>query len=231
MKLIGLLGGMSWESTQTYYQILNKEVRCQLGGLHSARVLLHSVDFAQIEQLQHRGDWDETARILIDAAQGLEKAGAEFLMIGTNTMHKVAEPIEKAVNIPLLHIADATAVALQAAGVEKVGLLGTAFTMEQPFYKERLVQKFGLEVITPTKTDRAMVHQVIYQQLCLGDIQAKSKLQYLSVIEKMVSQGAQAIILGCTEIGLLIQQSDTEIPLFDTTELHAKAAVALALES
>lgn len=228
MKTIGLLGGMSWESTQTYYRLINEGVKSRLGGLHSAKLVLYSVDFAEIEALQHQGDWPATARILSGAALSLENAGADFLMIGTNTMHKVAPEIEEAINIPLLHIADATAKVLTQDHIQRVGLLGTRFTMEQAFYRERL-EAAGIEVVTPDAPQRAEVHRVIYEELCQGEIQAASRETYLAVINSLAEQGAQAVILGCTEIGLLIKQTDTPVPLYDTTAIHAAQAVNQAL--
>ncbi|ARM84550.1 aspartate/glutamate racemase family protein [Marinobacter salarius] len=228
MKTIGLLGGMSWESTQTYYRLINEGVKSRLGGLHSAKLVLYSVDFAEIEALQHQGDWPATARILSGAALSLENAGADFLMIGTNTMHKVAPEIEEAINIPLLHIADATAKVLTQDNIQRVGLLGTRFTMEQAFYRERL-EAAGIEVVTPDAPRRAEVHRVIYEELCQGEIQAPSREAYLDVINSLAEQGAQAVILGCTEIGLLIKQTDTPVPLYDTTAIHAAQAVNQAL--
>jgi len=229
MKTIGLLGGMSWQSSVSYYQTINQEVHRRLGGLNSAKLILNSVNFSLIEQLQHRGEWGETARLLSIEAQNIERAGADCLVIGTNTMHKVADEIQKAIDIPLLHIADATAVKLKQDGVETTGLLGTSFTMEQAFYKGRLTDKFGLSVRVPDERGRAMVHSVIYNELCQGKIEAESKSGYLDVIYGLVEQGAQGIILGCTEIGLLVQQADVEIPLYDTLDIHAKAAVNWAL--
>jgi len=228
MKTIGLLGGMSWESTQTYYRLINEGVKSRLGGLHSAKLVLYSVDFAEIEALQHKGDWPETARILSGAALSLENAGADFLMIGTNTMHKVAPEIEEATNLPLLHIADATANVLTQDNIQRVGLLGTRFTMEQAFYRERL-EAAGIEVVTPDAAQRAEVHRVIYEELCQGKIQAASREAYLTVVNSLAEQGAQAVILGCTEIGLLIKQTDTSVPLYDTTAIHAAQAVNQAL--
>lgn len=229
MKTIGMLGGMSWESTANYYCAINQSVKQQLGGLHSAQIVLHSVDFDPIEKLQHQGDWQGTANILKNAALSVEAAGADFLMICTNTMHKVAGEIEQVINIPLLHIADATAETLLAQGIKKVGLLGTAFTMEQDFYKGRLSDQFNLEVIVPNQPDRQIVHDVIYQELCLGKINADSKQEYLRIIDALAAEGAEAVILGCTEISMLIQQSDTEVTLLDTTAIHAEKAVSLAL--
>lgn len=228
MKTIGLLGGMSWESTQTYYRLLNEGVKTRLGGLHSAKIVLYSVDFAEIEALQHKGDWPATADILSGAALSVQNAGADFLVIGTNTMHKVATEIEQAIGIPLLHIADATAQALKADGISRVGLLGTRFTMEQAFYRDRL-EAAGIDVTTPDGSQRDEVHRVIYEELCRGKIKTDSRNAYLDIVSSLSSRGAQAVILGCTEIGLLIKQADTGVPLYDTTEIHAARAVALAL--
>ncbi|MGM0632177.1 MAG: aspartate/glutamate racemase family protein [Pseudomonadota bacterium] len=228
MKTIGLIGGMSWESTQTYYRLINQKVREQLGGLHSARLVLYSVDFAEIEALQHQGDWDATAKILASAAQAVESAGAEFLVLCTNTMHKVAADIEQAVPVPLLHIADATASVLQQEKITRVGLLGTRFTMEQAFYRERLESQ-GIQVIIPDESQRELVHTVIYDELCQGVIRPDSKTAYLEVVSSLAGRGAQGVILGCTEIGLLIQNADTDVPLHDTTAIHAEQAVQLAL--
>ncbi len=228
MKTIGLLGGMSWESTQTYYRALNEGVRQHLGGLHSARIAMISVDFAEIEALQHAGNWDETAVILSEAAEALERAGADFILICTNTMHKVAPQIQARVSLPLLHIADATAMELKTAGVSRVGLLGTQFTMEQDFYKGRL-QDHGLEVVVPNQLGRKRVHDIIYQELCLGQIKNESRQVYLSVIDELVEEGAQAVILGCTEIGLLVEPKHTDVPLYDTTAIHARMAVEAAI--
>lgn len=229
MKTIGLLGGMSWESTQSYYRLINEGVKTRLGGLHSARLVLYSVDFAEIERLQHQGDWPVLANLLSEAAASLQAAGAEFLVIGTNTMHKVAPEISRAVDLPLLHIADATAQALQADGIKSVGLLGTRFTMEQAFYRERLEQA-GIQVVIPEPEERELIHRVIYQELCQGQILAESQADYLAVVDRLSARGAQAVILGCTEIGLLLRQSDTDVPLYDTTEIHAQAAVTQALD-
>ncbi|MFM5555910.1 aspartate/glutamate racemase family protein [Aeromonas veronii] len=231
MKCIGLLGGMSWESTVSYYQALNRGVRTQLGGLHSARVLLNSVDFAGIERLQHAGDWPATARLLAAEARKLQNGGADFLLIGTNTMHKVAPEIEAAIDIPLLHIADATAAKLQADGITRVGLLGTRFTMEQDFYKGRLQDRFGLAVLVPDEAGRERVHRIIYDELCLGEIRESSRAEYLAIIEGLAAAGAEAVILGCTEIALLVGDARAAVPLYDTTAIHAEAAVALALAS
>lgn len=229
MKTIGVIGGMSWESTQTYYRLINQKVREQLGGLHSAKLILYSVDFAEIEPLQHAGDWDGTAEILTEAAQALETAGAEFIVLATNTMHKVAPEIELAVHIPLLHIADATAAALQADGVTTVALLGTKFTMEQDFYRQRL-EEHGICVVVPNAAQRNRVHEVIFGELCRGKVEANSKVDYLEIIQEMAEFGAEGVILGCTEIGMLINQSDTTIKLYDTTEIHATSAVTFALK-
>ncbi|MDH4107600.1 MAG: aspartate/glutamate racemase family protein [Gammaproteobacteria bacterium] len=230
MKTIGLIGGMSWESTAGYYRAINEGVKRELGGLHSAQIALYSVDFQPIEQLQHAGDWDGTATILVDAARRVQGAGAEFLLICTNTMHRVAPQVEAAVSIPLLHIADATGEALVADGLRRVGLLGTAFTMEQEFYKGRLAERFGLDVLVPEAADRAVVHRVIYDELCLGRVESASRSGYLDIIDRLAQRGAEAVILGCTEIGLLVKQADTTVKLYDTTAIHAECAVALALE-
>jgi aspartate racemase len=229
MKTIGLLGGMSWESTSGYYRAINEGVKKTLGGLHSAKIVLYSVDFEPIEQLQHEGDWEGTANILSEAALRVQAAGADFLLICTNTMHKVAPNIEKAIRIPILHIADATAEVLVGKGIKTVGLLGTAFTMEQDFYKGRLMQKYGLDVLVPNEPDRKIVHNVIYQELCLGQMIESSKIEYLRIIESLANQGAEVVILGCTEIGLLVNQSDTDIELCDTTVIHAEKAVEYAI--
>ncbi len=229
MKTIGLLGGMSWESTVSYYRALNEGVKAALGGFHSAKLCLYSVDFAEIERLQHAGDWDATAEILSRAARSVEAAGADFLLIGTNTMHKVAPEIEASITIPLLHIADATAQRLAADGIRRVGLLGTRFTMEQDFYKGRIAEGFGIEVLVPDAAQRDLVHEVIYHELCLGQVKETSRQRYLEIIALLREQGAEAVILGCTEIALLVQQSDTAVPLYDTTAIHAEEAVKWAL--
>ena len=228
MKTIGLIGGMSWESTASYYRLINQAVKERLGGLHSASLLLHSVDFAGIEQLQRAGDWDAAGAQLAQAARGLEAAGAGALLICANTMHIVAPAIASAVQIPLLHVVDATAAAVRQAGVRRVGLLGTRFTMEQPFYVERLQQQ-GLDVLLPDADGRALVHRVIYEELCQGRLLAGSRDDYRRVMAALVAQGAEGIVLGCTEIALLVDASDAAVPLFDTTELHAQAAVNWAL--
>lgn len=229
MKTIGLLGGMSWESTVGYYQEINKGIKESLGGLHSAKIAMYSVDFDPIEKLQHSGDWEGTAEILIDGARNIQAAGADVLLICTNTMHKVASHIEKAIDIPLLHIADATAEVLVEKGIKTVGLLGTAFTMEQDFYKGRLSNNYGLTVHIPSEADRKIVHQVIYKELCLGKVNPASKIKYLRIIEDLANQGAEAVILGCTEIGILVNQKDTDVTLLDTTYIHAKKAVEYAI--
>lgn len=229
MKTIGLLGGMSWESTALYYKSINEGVKARLGGLHSAKISMVSVNFEEIEKLQHEGNWDETAVILGNAAQSVEAAGADFLLICTNTMHKVAAEVEAQISIPILHLADATAERLIAGCVKKVGLLGTRFTMEQDFYKGRLTEKFGIEVVVPESDDRTTVHDIIYQELCLGEIKESSKKQYLEIVAKLHQLGADAVIMGCTEITLLINQQDTDVPLYDTTAIHAEEAVSLSL--
>jgi aspartate racemase len=230
VKTIGLLGGMSWESTVPYYQIINRAVAERLGGLHSARVILYSVDFDEIEQLQHANRWADAGILLADAAAALERAGADFLVLCTNTMHRVAPAIEARVRIPLLHIADPTARALAAAGISTVGLLGTRFTMEQEFYRGRLESWFGLTVHVPGPSSRDLVHDVIYGELCRGVLSERSRASFRSVVAELVGSGAQAILLGCTEIGLLLRPADVAIPLFDTTVLHAKAAASFALD-
>lgn len=228
MKTIGLLGGMSWESTIPYYRIINEEIRSALGGLHSAKVLLYSVDFQEIEACQAAGDWDRSAALLSDAAAGLERAGADFLVLCTNTMHRVAPQIAGRVGIPLLHIADTVTAALQAEGISRAALLGTKYTMGQAFYREKLTQA-GIEVLVPEGKDAELVNRVIYDELCLGILSEESKRSYLRMIGQLTEQGAQGIVLGCTEIGLLIRQEDTGVPLFDTACIHALAAVRYAL--
>lgn len=230
MKTIGLLGGMSWESTALYYKQINEEVKKQLGGLHSAKVVIYSVDFDEIEKLQHLGKWDETAKILSEAAQNIQNAGADFLLICTNTMHKVAPIIQENISIPILHIANATGKKLQEEGIKKVGLLGTAFTMEQDFYKDTISKNFDIEVIVPNKEDIKIVHEIIYEELCLGEINVSSKKEYLRIMDLLKAKGAQGVILGCTEIGMLVSQKDTDIKLFDTTSIHAQEAVNEALK-
>ena len=229
MKTIGLIGGMSWESTMPYYRQVNEGIKARLGGLHSAKVVLYSVDFHEIEQLQRDGDWDTAGEVLGDAARRVQAAGADLLVLCTNTMHKVAPQMEAAVSIPLLHIADATGAAITAAGHRMVGLLGTRFTMEQDFYRQRLQDKHGLQVLVPDADDRRIVHDVIYDELCRGVIRDPSRDAYRRVMDDLVARGAQAIILGCTEISLLVGPQDARVPLFDTTALHASAAVEAAL--
>ncbi|MGW8850454.1 aspartate/glutamate racemase family protein [Streptomyces xiamenensis] len=228
MKVIGLIGGMSWESTAEYYRLLNTLTRDRLGGLHSARCVLYSVDFAEIERLQVQGRWEEAGEILADAARALELAGAEMVLICTNTMHKVADQVAAAVSVPLLHLADATAVAVRAAGVRTVGLLGTAFTMEQDFYRGRL-EAGGLEVLVPGADERAVVHRIIYEELCLGVVRDASREEFQRVIGRLVERGAEGVILGCTEIELLIGERHSPVPVFPTTRLHVEAALRAAL--
>jgi aspartate racemase len=230
-KTIGLLGGMSWESTAIYYRELNEGIKAKLGGLHSARICMVSVDFEEIEKLQQIEDWNGTAVILSEAAMAIEKGGADFLLICTNTMHKVAPQIEANISIPILHIADATAQRLRKAGIKKVGLLGTRFTMEQDFYKGRLVEKYGIDVIVPNEPEREDVHSVIYNELCLGTIDQNSRERYLKIIAQLAANGAEAVILGCTEIALLVKQNHTATPLYDTTAIHAEQAVLEALST
>lgn len=229
MKTIGLLGGMSWESTASYYQLINDTVKEKLGGLHSAKIALYSVNFSEIETLQRQGNWDDAAKILTVAAQGLEKAGADFILICTNTMHLVAPQIQEGLSIPLLHIADATGEEIAKKEIKKIGLLGTAFTMEQDFYKGHLEKNYDLSVIIPDEPDRAIIHQVIYEELCLGEIRDASRFEYLRIIDSLVAQGAEGIILGCTEIALLVKPEHTDTELFDTTKIHALKAVEMAL--
>jgi amino-acid racemase len=229
MKTIGLLGGMSWESSLEYYRAINRLVRKRLGGLHSAKCLMYSVDFQEIETLQHQGQWDAAGKLLGQAAGNLQKGGADFLLICTNTMHKVAAAVRQQIHIPLLHIADPTAENVLSRGVQKIGLLGTRFTMEEDFYKGKLERDHGLTVVTPNDADMDMVHQVIFEELCLGQIKASSKEKYVAVIKRLEAAGAQGVILGCTEIGLLVKDQDCSLPLFDTTAIHAQAAVEYAL--
>ena len=229
MRTIGLIGGMSWESSAEYYRLINQQVREQLGPLRSAKLLMYSVDFGPVEQAQHAGRWEDAALILVDAAQRLQAGGAECIVLCTNTMHRVAEQIQNAVEVPFLHIADPVAQAAREAGTLKVGLLGTAFSMEQPFLKERLGSQ-GLEVLVPDAEERQALHRIIYEELCVGIISAESRRVYQQVIASLMARGAQAVILGCTEIGLLIKPEHSPLPLFDTTELHARAAVAFALQ-
>lgn len=229
MKTIGLLGGMSWESTIPYYRQINERIKERLGGLHSARIVLYSVDFHEIEKLQHAGDWPAAGAMMAAAGRSLQAAGADFLVLCTNTMHKVASSLEAAVTIPLLDIADPTATAIRQAGFSTVGLLGTRFTMEEDFYRDRLRERHGLRVLVPGPEDRDIVHRVIYEELCLGVVTAESRGEYRRIMAALVAEGAQAIILGCTEISLLVTQEDSAVPLFDTTALHARAAAEEAL--
>lgn len=229
MKTIGLIGGMSWESSADYYRIVNQVVKRELGGLHSAKCILFSVDFQEIEKYQYAGEWDKSADVLAKAAQSLERAGADFIVICTNTMHKVVPQIEKTITIPILHIAQVTADELKKSNITKVGLLGTIFTMEQDFYKQKLIEN-GIEVLIPDSDDRQIVNRVIYDELCLGVIKPESKACYLNIIEKLSQQGAQGVILGCTEIGMLVKQADTTVPLFDTTQIHAENVALLSLK-
>lgn len=229
MKTIGLIGGMSWESTVKYYQIINREINSRLGGLHSAKCLLYSVNFEEIERYQAEGQWDKAGILLGDVAHSLEKAGADFIVICTNTMHKVVERIEEKINIPILHIADATAVQIKSSNISAVGLLGTKYTMEENFYKSRL-ESNGIKVLVPDNAEREMINKVIFEELCLGKIQQSSREYYRQVIKHLVNMGAEGIVLGCTEIGLLVKPEDSVVPLFDTTLIHAVEAVNLALE-
>jgi aspartate racemase len=231
MKTIGLIGGMSWESSIEYYRILNETVRAKLGGLHSAKSIMYSVDFAEIEVLQHQGRWDEATELMIAAAKNVENGGADFVIICTNTMHKMADEVQRHIGVPLLHIADATAEAVKARGLRTVGLLGTRFSMEEDFYKGRLTERHGLEVIIPAEEEREIVHRVIYDELCAGKINQTSREQYVGIMSRLVKDGAEAIILGCTEISLLVRDEDSQVPLFDTTTIHAVAAVEYALQS
>lgn len=231
MKTIGLLGGMSWQSTVHYYQHINSEVNSTLGGLRSAKIVLNSVDFQYIAALQQEENWHDLGLVLALAAKSTEKAGADFLVICTNTMHKVIDEISQSISIPILHIADATAERLLADNVKRVGLLGTAFTMEQDFYRRRISEKFGIDVVTPNEKDRAFVHRAIYQELCQGIIKEDSRERYLRIIGKLAEDGCDGVVLGCTEISLLVKQGQTDVTLYDTTEIHAKAAVKMALRS
>jgi len=230
-KTIGLIGGMSWESSAEYYRIVNQEMQKRLGGVHSARSLMWSVDFGEIERLQHGGDWDRLAEEMKDAAIRLERGGADFVVLCTNTMHRLADAVVSAVEIPLLHIADPTAQRIKAAGLERIGLLGTAFTMEQDFYKGRLREHYGLDVIVPETEDRRVVHEIIYKELVIGEIRPESREAYRAIMARLIERGAQAIILGCTEIMLLVSDEDSPVPLYDTTTIHAIAAVDHALKA
>lgn len=230
MKTIGLIGGMSWESTVSYYRIINETVKVHLGGLHSAKILLYSVDFDEIESCQSSGDWNKAAVLLADSAQRLEKGGADFIVICTNTMHKLVPQIQQCINIPVLHIAEVTADELRVQNISKVGLLGTKYTMTQDFYKNKLIER-GIDIIVPDGEDINTVNNIIYNELCCGLISQTSKEKYLEIISKLQKCGAEAIILGCTEIGLLIKQEDISLPVFDTTLIHAQKAAMLAIES
>lgn len=231
MKIIGLIGGMSWESTVPYYRHINEAIKEHLGGLHSAKVILYSVDFHEVEQLQSAGDWVEAGRLLAQAARSLESAGASFLVLCTNTMHKVAPAIEGAVGIPLLHIADPTAEEIKRSGFSKVGLLGTRFTMEQAFYRDRLTGRHGIDVLVPEEADREVLHRVIYDELCLGVVREASRNEYRRIISQLVQRGAQAVILGCTEISMLVGSEDSMVPLFDTASIHARKAAEWSLSA
>lgn len=230
MKILGLIGGMSWESTIPYYRMVNQQVKEQLGGLHSAKIILYSVDFHEIEQLQAKGDWHTAAKVLSDAAVSLKRAGAEVIVVCTNTMHKVADDIEAACGLPLLHIADATAAQIKQQGINKIGLLGTRYTMEQDFYRGRLAEQHDIEVITPDSIDREIINRIIYEELCLGIITETSRQEYRRIIGKLEQQGVQGIIFGCTEITLLVNAQDAQVPVFDTTAIHAKTAAEYALK-
>jgi len=230
MKTIGLIGGMSWESSLEYYKIINETTKNKLGGLHSAKSLMFSFDFHEIEELQNKGDWQSATEMMIKAAGDLEKGGAEMLLICTNTMHKMADEVAASVSIPLLHIADTTAQVIRAQGLKNVALLGTKFTMEEDFYKGRLEERYGIAVVVPDETDRQIIHDIIYSELCLGEIKETSRQSYLSIIKKLEAAGAEGVILGCTEIPLLVKQADVDIPVFDTTRIHAEAAVEFALK-
>ncbi len=229
LKTIGLIGGMSWESTLEYYRLINEGIKARLGGLHSARCVLYSVDFAEVESMQMKGQWDQAGRLLAHAAQRIDAAGADFVILCTNTMHRVADEIESRIHIPFLHIADATAHEIRKGGLRRVGLLGTRFTMEEDFYRGRLIDKYGLEVLVPPPSESELVHRVIYEELCVGRIESDSRQHYRAIMTGLAARGAEGIILGCTEIGLLVQAKDSPIPLFDTTLIHAQAAVDYAL--
>lgn len=231
MRVVGIIGGMSWESSAEYYRLMNEEVNRRLGGLHSAEILMYSVDFDQIEKLQKSGRWEEATKIMIDAARRLERAGAALLIIATNTMHKMADDVQNSVGIPLLHIADATGDRIREAGFKRVGLLGTIYTMEEDFYKGRLTRKLGCEVLVPSGEDRNFVNDAIYNELCVGKLNPSSKQRFLRIIDGLAAKGAEAVILGCTELSLLIEQKDTKVPLFDTTLIHVQAAISQALDA
>ncbi len=229
MKTLGIIGGMSWESTQVYYALINQGVKSALGGLHSAKILMQSLDFAEIEQLQAAGDWQASSQVLCDAALGLQSIGADAVMIATNTMHKVADDVAAALTVPLLHIADATGEALRTDQRKNVALLGTRFTMQEAFYKQRLEQVYNMQVLLPSSTQQDLIHQVIYEELCLGEFKDSSREQYCRIIDELVERGADSVALACTEIPLLVNQSHTSIPLYDTTKIHADAAISFAL--
>ena len=231
MKTIGLIGGMSWESTAEYYRIINEAVKERLGGFHSAKIVMYSVDFKEIRELQLEARWDEATNLMIDAARRVERGGADFVLICTNTMHEMAEEVEASISIPLLHIADVTAERIISSGLKKVGLLGSAFTMEQDFYKGRLIDKYGLEVVIPSQIERQVVDNIIFNELCLGEIKDSSREQIKTIMGNLVDDGAQGIILGCTELPSLIKQKDCSVPLFDTTAIHAKAAAEYAFRN
>jgi aspartate racemase len=230
MKTIGLLGGMSWESTALYFRLINEGIKAQLGGLHSARIAMVSVDFQEIEEMQQIGEWASAGQALAQAAKQVEAAGADFLLICTNTMHKVAPQVQEAISIPILHLADATAKRIKAVGMKTIGLLGTSFTMEEDFYKGRLVEKYELDVLVPPKSDREIVHRIIYDELCVGQVQDESRDEFLRIIDDLRDRGAEGIIEGCTEIVMLVQQHHTDIPLFNTTSIHAEEAVLEAIK-
>lgn len=229
MKTIGLIGGMSWESSAEYYRIINSSINKRLGGLHSAKILMYSFDFAEIEKLQHDNKWEKATNLMVNAAKRLEKANADFILICTNTMHKMAEDVSKNINIPLLHIVDATAEKAKAKDIEKIGLLGTKFTMEQDFYKDKL-KKYGIDTLIPNESQRKIVHNIIYEELCLGEIRDSSRESIKNIISYLGDNGAQGIVLGCTELPLLIKQDDSHIPIFNTTVIHAEAAVDFSLK-
>jgi aspartate racemase len=230
MKTIGMIGGMSWESSLEYYRIMNETVKEKLGGFHSAQCILYSVDFDDVEKMQHQGDWESLTRMMIEAGQRVKKAGADFLVICTNTMHMMADAVQNAIQIPLLHIADVTAGAVKANGQNRVGLLGTKFTMEQDFYKGRLKDLHGIDVLIPEDEERQVIHDILYNELCLGEIRELSREKFQDIIQNLVEREAQGIVLGCTEIPLIVHQEDYQIPLYDTTTLHAKAAVDYAIQ-
>lgn len=230
MKTIGLIGGMSWESSIEYYRLVNETVNARLGGLHSAEVLMYSVDFAEIEPFQHHEKWTEATARMIEATRHVEDGGADFIVLCTNTMHKTAEGVQKNISIPMLHIADATAAAVRAQGLARIGLLGTRFTMEDDFYKGRLTDRHGLDVVVPAEEERQAVNRIIFDELCLGEVRQPSKERYMEIMESLVRRGAQGIILGCTEIGLLVGAENCSVPVFDTTKIHAETAVEHALE-